>query len=423
MKKIFLIVAIAILFVFIGCSDQKADATVTLIWMDGSKTQISILKGDYTLPSAKGSCEEYNENDYVWSFAGKGYKSGEIINVLDDITIVQKCTVGVKEPNTAPVTKGEVEKKFLPGEKVENTFKEVDKDGNEKEVKYTKDSKIINIENASDFVAVMTKINDFGNANYEINLKNSIDLEGIEWTPVVLNGYNANNLNGCKVVLNGNGYSIYNMKIESSDKAGLFAGAYSTVMLEINDLTIDRAYVKAYKSEANEGNYVYAAGFVACTDSSNSVKLNNCILKDSTIESSNYAGGMMAWNSGYNVLNNGPVKTYVDFNGCKVIGSTLTAGGSVGGIIGHAGANEFTYNTVDSCIVENTSVESTGTSDNKAGAIVGTANEGEMVIKNSTYNNGVTVESNKTVITDRCYGRTALNGIGKLEIDGEKITD
>ena len=423
MKKIFLVVAIAILFVFIGCSDQKADATVTLIWMDGSKTQISILKGDYTLPSAKGSCEEYNENDYVWSFAGKGYKSGETINVLDDITIVQKCTVGISaggESTTIP-TKEEVEKKFLPGEKVENTFKEVDKEGKEKEVKYTKDSKIINIENASDFVAVMTKINDFGNANYEINLKNSIDLEGIEWTPVVLN--DSGKLKGCKVVLNGNGYSIYNMKIESSDKAGLFAGTYSTVMLEINDLTIDRAYVKAYKSEANEGNYVYAAGFVACTDSSNSVKLNNCILKDSTIESSNYAGGMMAWNSGYSTLNNGPVKTYVDFKGCKVIGSTLTAGGSVGGIIGHAGVDKFTYNTVDSCVVENTSIKSTATKGIKAGAIVGTANVGEMVIKNSTYNNGVTVESNKTVITDRCYGRTALDGTGKLEIDGEKITD
>ncbi len=420
MKKIFLVVAIAILFVFIGCSDQKADATVTLIWMDGSKTQISILKGDYTLPSAKGSCEEYNENDYVWSFAGKGYKSGETINVLDDITIVQKCTVGVKEPNTTPVTKEEVEKKFLPGEKVENTFKEVDKEGKEKEVKYTKDSKIINIENASDFVAVMTKINDFGNANYEINLKNSIDLEGIEWTPVVLNGYNADNLNGCKVVLNGNGYSIYNMKIESTDKAGLFAGTYSTVMLEINDLMIDGADINADKKVKD---LAFAAGFVACTDSSNSVKLNNCILKDSTIESLKYAGGMMAWNSGYSDLNNGPVKTYVDFNGCKVIGSTLTAGGSVGGIIGHAGASSYTYNTVDSCIVENTSIKSTGTSDNKAGAIVGTANVGEMVIKNSTYNNGVTVESNKTVITDRCYGRTALNGIGKLEIDGEKITD
>lgn len=422
MKKIFLVVAIAILFVFIGCSDQKADATVTLIWMDGSKTQISILKGDYTLPSAKGSCEEYNENDYVWSFAGKGYKSGETINVLDDITIVQKCTVGISaggESTTIPA-KEEVEKKFLPGEKVENTFKEVDEKGNEKEVKYTKDSKIINIENASDFVAVMTKINDFGNANYEINLKNSIDLEGIEWTPVVLNGYNADNLNGCKVVLNGNGYSIYNMKIESTDKAGLFAGTYSTVMLEINDLMIDGADINADKKVKD---LAFAAGFVACTDSSNSVKLNNCILKDSTIESLKYAGGMMAWNSGYSDLNNGPVKTYVDFNGCKVIGSTLTAGGSVGGIIGHAGVDKFTYNTVDSCVVENTSIKSTATKGIKAGAIVGTANVGEMVIKNSTYNNGVTVESNKTVITDRCYGRTALNGIGKLEIDGEKITD
>ncbi len=402
------------------------DCTVKILWLDGKTSEIVIKEGSYILPSAKGTTAEYEEKDYVWTVSGKDFESGEAIDVSNDISISQKCTVSEKWDGEL-LGEEDVKAKLVSDGKKDITFMTIDSDGSEKETKYNKDCYHVDVSSALDFASVIQNLNEFGNACYVINLKNSIDLAKKTWTPIILDGYGS--LNGCEIIVNGNGYSIYNMSIEEAVKdkngkeinsVGLFSGAWSTVKLEINDLTIDGAIVKC---ESNESFFVCAAGFVGSVDSSHSVKLKNCILKDSKIESSNYVGGMMGWNSGYDALNNGAVKTHVDFISCKVIGSKLSAKGSVGGIIGHAGASAYTYNNVESCTVEKTSIASTGDSDKKAGAIVGTVNVGEMKIEKSSYNNDMTVVSHETAINERCYGRFVPNSTGKLIIDGVEVTN
>lgn len=423
-KNIWVVLAVVVMTLLImACDPEAKDCTLKLVWLNGKTNEIVIKEGSYTLPSAKGESTDYDDDDYVWTLDGTDYKSGTTIEITGDITLTQKCTV-------SPIWSGESTDKDSLKEKLVDdgegtiTFKSVDKDGNETDVTYNKEFYHIDIDNAADFASVMTNINELGNACYVINLKNSIDLGDKPWTPVTISGYDKDKLNGCSVVINGNGYSIYNLKVENNGSAALIAGVWSTVQLEINDLTISGATIKAVKGESDAADKLYyAAGFIGSVDSASSVKLNNCTLKDSTIESSKFAGGFMAWNSGYNVLTNGPVKTRVDFNSCSVEVSTITAAGSVGGIIGHAGANPFTYNTIENCTIKSTEIKSTD-GNNKAGAIVGTANVGEVVINNAVYSDNVTVVSNTTAITDRCYGRfVPSGGNGKLTIDGVEVTN
>ncbi len=423
-KNIWVVLAVVVMTLLImACDPEAKDCTLKLVWLNGKTNEIVIKEGSYTLPSAKGESTDYDDDDYVWTLDGTDYKSGSTIEITGDITLTQKCTVSPAWSGEATEVDSLKKKLVDDGEKT-ITFKSIDTNGTETDVTYNKKFYHIDIDNASDFASVMSNINTLGNACYVINLKNSIDLGDKTWTPVTLNGYKQENLNGCSVVINGNGCSIYNLKAETNDSAALIAGLWSTVQLEINDLTISGATIKALKGESDAANKLYyAAGFIGSVDSASSVKLNNCTLKDSTIESSKFAGGFMAWNSGYDKLTNGAVKTRVDFNSCSVSGSTITAAGSVGGIIGHAGANPFTYNTIENCTIKSTSIKSTDDDNNKAGAIVGTANVGEVVIKNAVYSDNVTVVSNSTSITDRCYGRfVPSGGNGKLTIDGVEVS-
>ncbi len=420
-NNILVVLAVVVMTLLImACDPEAKDCTLKLVWLNGKTNEIVIKEGSYTLPSAKGESTDYDDDDYVWTLDGTDYKSGSTIEITGDITLTQKCTVSPAWSGEA-TDKESLKKKLVDDGEKTITFKSVGTDGNETDVTYTKKFYHIDIDNAADFASVMTNINTLGNACYVINLKNSIDLGNKTWTPVTLSGYKQENLNGCSVVVNGNGYSIYNLKVENKGSAALIEGVWSWVKLEINDLTISGATIKALKKDSDTTNFYHAAGFVGSVDSVSSVKFNNCALKDSTIESPNYAGGFMAWNSGYDTLTNGAVKTHVDFNSCSVEGSTITAAGSVGGIIGHAGANPYTYNTIENCTIKSTSIKSTDNDNNKAGAIVGTANVGEVVINNAVYSEEVTVVSSSTSVTGRCYGRFVPVKTGKLTIDGVEV--
>lgn len=428
-KRILLLLTIIMTALLIfSCNPETKSHTVKLAWLNEKTDEIVVKEGSYTLPSAKGESAEYSENDYLWTLNGQDYESGSSITLNSDIVLYQKCTVSAAW-NGEDTAIDSIKKKLIDDGEGTITFKNVDANGDEKDVVYHRNFYHIDIDNASDFSSVLKNINDLGNACYVINLKNSIELSNKSWTPTTLSGYDMKFLKGCSVVINGNGYSIYNLSIETKgssteekgSSAALIGGVWSEVQLEINDLTISNATIKAVKDK-DDGLY-YASGFVGSVDSASSVKLKNCTLKNSEIESAKYAGAFMAYNCGFDKLTNGAIKTRVDFISCSVLDSSIKAEGSVGGIIGHAGANPFTYNTIENCIVKNTEITSTDTDNDKAGAIVGTVNVGEVIINNAKYSENVTVVSNTTQIKDRCYGRFVPGNSGKLTIDGVSVTN
>ncbi len=269
------------------------------------------------------------------------------------------------------------------------------------------------IATAEQLKAILTGFTDAGSGNGTVEITNDIVLSEA-WTPVKVDGYNGAGV----ITINGNGHTISGLT--DTLLAGGFAGNSGIV---INDLTIANANI----TSSNDQGY---GAFINCVDSMPKIELNNCHLVDSTITDTLGArvGGLIGWTAGYNDPNNGPVDTMITINGCSVTGCTITAAGSVGAIIGHAGNNPATYHTITNCVVEN-NILTSNDDGYRVGAIVGTANVGEVTITNCTSKGNTMLQNNKGTETPRpegqsdLYGRFVPGTTGKLTIDGVEITN
>ena len=125
--------------------------------------------------------------------------------------------------------------------------------------------------------------------------------------------------------------------------------------------------------------------------------------------------------------NDGPVFMTLTIDGCSVTDSTITGKGSVGGIIGHGSCSAWTDVIIVNSTVSGNTITSTGSSNNKAGSVMGTigaagqpttadgvTKTGGMSVSVTTADN--TVKSADKVITT-IYGRQGTP-TGLLEIAG-----
>ena len=127
--------------------------------------------------------------------------------------------------------------------------------------------------------------------------------------------------------------------------------------------------------------------------------------------------------SGYNNPNDGPVDTHISITNCSVESCSITAKGSVGAIIGHAGNNPATYHTITGCTVKDCVLNSTDDGDWRVGVVVGTANVGEVTIKNITTDNNTVTQTGKTAPKGQSnlYGRFVPGQTGKLTLGDVQI--
>ena len=172
--------------------------------------------------------------------------------------------------------------------------------------------------------ATLTAFTSAGSGDNIIEIGKDIVLkEGETWTPAKVDGYHGAGV----VTVFGNGHKI------SGLNAPLFAGGFAgNSGIIVKDLTLDG--VKINDATSNLG----IGAFVCDVDSMPTIELDNCHLTNSEIISTGGArvGGLIGWTSGYNKPNDGPVDTYIKIIKCSVEGCTISAKGSVGGIIGHA---------------------------------------------------------------------------------------
>ena len=258
---------------------------------------------------------------------------------------------------------------------------------------------------------VLTEAASAGSGDTTINILADITLaEGESWQSVNVDGYHGAGV----LTINGNDHTITGL--DAPLFSGGFAGNSGVV---INSLTIADATIEDKTNDQGIG------AFISCVDSMPKISLNDCHFVNSTITSTAGArvGGLIGWTSGYNNQNDGPVDTKVDIVNCSVVGCTITANGSVGGIIGHAGANPATYHKIADCTVKNCELTSTDNGGWRVGVVVGTANVGEVTIDNITENGNTVEQTGKTAPEGQStlYGRFVPNGTGALTIDGEKI--
>ena len=255
--------------------------------------------------------------------------------------------------------------------------------------------------------ATLTAFTSAGSGDNVIGIGKDIVLkEGETWVPAKVDGYHGAGV----VTVLGNGHKI------SGLNAPLFAGGFAgNSGIIVKDLTLDG--VKINDATSNLG----IGAFVCDVDSMPTIELDNCHLTNSEIISTGGArvGGLIGWTSGYNKPNDGPVNTYIKITKCSVEGCTISAKGSVGGIIGHAGCNPATYHTISDCSVKNCVLTSTDDGGWRVGVVVGTANVGELTINNITESGNTITQTGKTAPEhSNLYGRFVPGTTGKLVIDG-----
>lgn len=255
--------------------------------------------------------------------------------------------------------------------------------------------------------ATLTAFTSAGSGDNVIEIGKDIVLkEGETWVPAKVDGYHGAGV----VTVLGNGHKI------SGLNAPLFAGGFAgNSGIVVKDLTLDG--VKINDATSNLG----IGAFVCDVDSMPTIELDNCHLTNSEIISTGGArvGGLIGWTSGYNNPNDGPVDTYIKITKCSVEGCTISAKGSVGGIIGHAGCNPATYHTISECSVKNCVLTSTDDGGWRVGVVVGTANVGKLTINNITESGNTITQTGKTAPEhSNLYGRFVPGTTGELVIDG-----
>ena len=245
-----------------------------------------------------------------------------------------------------------------------------------------------------------------------IELLDDINMTGKNWTPVEVDGYHGQGV----ITLNGNGKTITGLS------APLFAGGFAGKSgIVIKDLTIADADINDTTNDQGIG------AFINCVDSMTRIELDNCHLKNSKIVSTGDArvGGLIGWTSGYNKPNDGPVDTKVTLTNCSVENVTIEAKGSVGGLIGHAGANPATYHTITGCTVKDSTLKCTETGKSwRVGDLVGTANVGQITVDAATSasKNILTQENASTQKPEgNIFGRKEVGKAGLVIIDNKVV--
>ena len=245
-----------------------------------------------------------------------------------------------------------------------------------------------------------------------IELLDDINMTGKNWTPVSVDGNHGQGV----ITLNGNGKTITGLS------APLFAGGFAGKSgIVIRDLTIADADINDPTNDQGIG------AFINCVDSMPRIELDNCHLKNSKIVSTGGArvGGLIGWTSGYNKPNDGPVDTKVTLTNCSVEDVTIEAKGSVGGLIGHAGANPATYHTITGCTVKDSTLTCTERGKSwRVGDLVGTANDGQITVDAATSasQNTLTQENaDPQKPKDSIFGRDAVNDTGLVIVDNKVV--
>ena len=256
------------------------------------------------------------------------------------------------------------------------------------------------------------KAGESGSGNVTVTIDKDYNLTGYNWTALTVDGYNGAGI----VTVEGNNHTITGLN------TSLFAGGFAgTSGIVIKDLTLDNVSIKDTTNEQGIG------AFINNVDSMPKIELNNCHLTDSTITSTGGArvGGLIGWTSGYNKKDDGPVDTYITVTNCSVENTKITAKGSVGGIIGHAGANPATYHTFTNNTVTGCTLHSTDDDGWRVGVVVGTVNVGEVALNNTTESGNTVTQTGKTAPAGQSnlYGRFVPGTTGKLVIDGTAVFD
>ena len=277
-------------------------------------------------------------------------------------------------------------------------------------------AKIVATVNGEEFTSLQQALNYAANGtgNVTVDIISDIDLTDVDWTPVSVSapGYPMVTVNGNDHVITGLNDMLF---------ASTWAGKSGLI---INELTIKDSIIE-HDVQDSAGN-IGVGAFIGYPQASAVITLNDCHLVNSTVSGGHWTGGLIGMAGGYNGTD-GPVFMDLTITNCSVTNSNVTGKGSVGGIIGHGSCSAWTNLVIENTTVSGNAITSTGSSTNKAGAVMGTIGAAgqETTVNGVTKTGGAsvsaivsdnTVTSNNTAITT-IYGRQGTS-TGNLVVSG-----
>ena len=179
---------------------------------------------------------------------------------------------------------------------------------------YYTDGSQVHILTADGFVYFANMVNS-GNTytSQTVSLETDIDLASHEWTPI---GTEINSFSG---TFDGNGHTIFNLKItNSSTDVGLFGyttGVVNNLILEDVDINVSGA--------TNVG------GLIGCTTYSSKTLSKISVSGDITVADGTNVGGVVGCSQGLSLRNASTILSRVD-----IITSSMLSNSAVGGIFG-----------------------------------------------------------------------------------------
>lgn len=256
-------------------------------------------------------------------------------------------------------------------------------------------SKLVTVSTAEQ---LSSALNATYSSDTNIKLANDITLSG-EWGAHSLNGSN-----NAKLVIDGNGKTIYGLTSSSYYNLGGFNsnGLVTNIGAGFSSVTFKNLTIEGANLTNNGGESAATGVFVGDTNTVN-VTFDTCTVTGANINSYKYAGGFIGYTQDVNTT-----KKTVTFKNCVVSDSNInTTDSSVGGLVGH----NYTDLTITGCQIKgNTTIkcaeDRTG-EDAKAGYLIGTVNGGSASISNITVDSTVNLDTmgGTTYDTTKYVGR------------------
>lgn len=253
------------------------------------------------------------------------------------------------------------------------------------------DENTIYIYNAKDLANLATLAKTWGTTTVKkIEFVNNIDMTNEPYTTPVTS--NNSNLYVEKITVEGNGHYIKGLNNP------LF-NVYGT------ELSISNLTIKDSNMEKLTNNTLGYGAFVAGAEWSN-VTMKNCHAENVTLNAGDTRAAVLV---GYLVGK-------ASISNCSVDNCSVTAKGSVAGIIGHTldcEPSKWLGQTIENCEVTDSNFEAIETGW-RVGSVVGTV-AGTTIINNCELSNNTLVQENNVNPNHEVFGR--ISG-GSLEVDG-----
>ncbi len=225
-------------------------------------------------------------------------------------------------------------------------------------------------------------------AGQTVTLLDDIDLSG--WTSVDVKK---------AIVLDGNGKTVTGLT------APLVCNASAD--FEIKNLTVSGADIQIKSAEGLD-NDTSAAALIQWVNGGAKVTVTDVSVKDSTIKGDGYVAALVGFAERSDIAS-------ITVTGGEISGNALTAGGTVGAVVGHT----YIDVTVEGVTVSGNTLTSTsdgGTRPDKVGLVVGRVNEKTVSISATVPAGNTAAPGNGTVIGSIPGGAAVITG-GSYSVD------